>query len=69
MDEAILALLKQTADIREKVSLNYLDCLRLFEGDYNSFSEGEKLKLGSMVNLTKSLSVLYQKQIKQEDIE
>jgi hypothetical protein len=69
MDEAILALLKQTTDIREKVSLNYLDCLRLFEGDYNSFSEEEKLKLGSMVNLTKSLSVLYQKQINQEDNE
>lgn len=67
MDASILGILNQTIDIREKVVENYHDCLSMFNGDYSTFSEEDKLKLGSMVNLTKSLSVLYQKQVNQED--
>ena len=69
MDAAILDILNQTIDIREKVAANYQDCLHLFNGDYSTFNEDDKLKLGSMVNLTKALSVLYQKQVSQEETE
>ena len=56
MDTAILDILNQTIDIREKVVANFQDCLSLFNGDYSTFNEEDKLKLGSMVNLTKASS-------------
>lgn len=51
------------------VTLNsiYRECLYMFNGDYNTFTDEDKSKLGVMVNLTKALSVLYGKQIGQED--
>ena len=66
MDLQLLTLLNQTTEIRNELTIQYRECLRLFRGDYSSFAEEDKLRLGGLVNLTKALSVLYGKQIDQE---
>ncbi len=66
MDGKILEILKQTNDVRNSLNSNYHDCMTLFNGDYTAFTDEDKMKLGSMVNLTKSLSALYGKQVDSE---
>lgn len=63
MDGQIYEILSQTNEIRNNLNLSYHDCMSLFNGDYSSFSDDAKTKLGSMVNLTKALSVLYSHQV------
>lgn len=65
MDGQIFEILKQTSEIRSNLNLGYHDCLSMFNGDYSEMSENDKKKLGSMVSLTKALSELYGKQVKQ----
>lgn len=67
MDAEILEILTQTNEIRRDLNSNYTDCLSMFKADYSSFSEEDKQKLGSMVNLTKALSVLYGRQVIREE--
>ncbi len=67
MDAEILGILTQTSEIRKSLNDNYHDCLGMFNGDYSTFSDDQKMKLGAMVNLTKALSVLYGKQVAMED--
>lgn len=69
MDGAILEILRETAGIRKSLNDNYTDCLSMYNGDYMNFSDDNKMKLASMVNLAKSLSALYEKQVVQEDVE
>ena len=66
MDMQLYAVLSQTKDVRNNLNSNYQDCLALFNGDYSTFTDEDKTKLGAMVNLTKSLSALYGKQLNQE---
>ncbi|WP_207637963.1 zinc ribbon domain-containing protein [Butyrivibrio fibrisolvens] len=66
MDGKIYEILSQTNEIRKSLNSNYHDCLALFNRDYSTFSDSDKEKLGSVVNLTKSLSVLYGKQVVSE---
>ncbi len=69
MDVRIFEILSQTNEIRSALNDNYHDCLSMFNGDYSNFTDEDKSKLGSMVNLTKALSVLYSKQVVVEDAE
>jgi hypothetical protein len=69
MDGKIYEILEQTNEIRSNLNSNYHDCLSMFNGDYTSFNDDDKSKLGAMVNLTKALSVLYGKQIAVEGTE
>ncbi len=66
MDGKILEILKQTNDVRNSLNSNYHDCMSMFNGDYTALNDEDKMKLGSMVNLTKSLSALYGKQVDPE---
>lgn len=69
MDGKIFEILSQTNEIRNALNDNYHDCLSMFNGDYSNFTDEDKSKLGAMVNLTKSLSVLYGKQVAVEGAE
>lgn len=69
MDAQIQVILTKTSDIRKMLNESYRDCLPLFKGDYNSFSDKEKANLGAIVNLTKSLTALYGEQVTQEGAE
>ncbi|MBR1641726.1 MAG: zinc ribbon domain-containing protein [Butyrivibrio sp.] len=63
MDGRIYEILSQTNDVRTSLNANYHDCLTMFNGDYTTFNDEDKSKLGTMVNLTKTLSALYGKQV------
>ncbi len=69
MDGKILEILSQTNEMRTSLNDNYQDCLALFNGDYSTFTDDDKSKLGAMVNITKALSALYGKQVIQEGSE
>ena len=69
MDGKINEILSQTNEIRTGLNDNYHDCLKMFGGDYTTFSDDDKNKLGAMVNLTKALSALYGKQVEVEGSE
>ena len=63
MGGKIFEILSQTNEVRMRLNDNYHDCLAFYNGDYMNFSDEDKVKLGSMVNLTKTLSALYGKQV------
>ncbi len=69
MDSQIFEILSQTNETRNSLISNYHDCLAMFNGDYSSFNDDDKTKLGAMVNITKALSALYNKQVSQEGTE
>ena len=69
MDGKIYEILSETNEIRNGLNSNYQDCLTLFNGDYTTFNDDDKTKLGAMVNLTKALSALYGKQVAAEGTE
>ena len=69
MDGQIFEILSETSKIRDGLNTNYHDCLTLFNGDYTTFTDDDKTKLGAMVNLTKALSALYGKQVTTEGAE
>ncbi len=63
MDGGIYEILVQTNQIRKSLNSCYLECLPMFKGSYITFSDDDKMRLGSMVNLTKALSALYGRQV------
>lgn len=66
IDGQLLGILAMTRDVRDKLDENWRDCLPLFNRDYSEFQDDEKKKLGSVVNLAKSLSALYEKKVVQD---
>lgn len=56
MDARISVILKETADLREGVNMQYADAARLYGADYKSLGEDEKLLLGALVNNTRTLA-------------
>jgi len=68
VDSKLNSLLTQTMDVRELLGVSFKDCLALFGSDYSTLSDDDKLKLGSLVNNAKSLSVLFDKNIGGDDI-
>ena len=69
IDGEITEILSKTVEIKNGLDTNYHECLGMFNGDYSTFDDESKMKLGSMVNLTKALSAMYNEQVSQQDIE
>lgn len=68
MDEQIKEILLMTNSLRTNLTSNYGDCISMFGGDYLQFKDEQKERLGALVNLAKSLSVMYDKKVVQEEI-
>ena len=63
IDAKIQQLLHETAEVRVGVNTAYAQCAEVYAGDYSAFSEGQKKRLGALVNQTKALSSLLGKQL------
>ena len=61
IDAALLEILNQTIAIREELNKSYIDCVVMHNADYLSFNDEQKMKLGALVNNTKSLSAMFEK--------
>ena len=62
-NESILALLKETAILRDNLMKEYTKCLSAFGKDFTSLSEEMQLSLGSLVNNTLAIACLIEKGI------
>lgn len=69
MDGQINMILEETISLRNGVKKSCVECLSLFDGDYTSFTEEQKLRLGAIVNNTKALAVSMGKNVVQETID
>ena len=58
LDAGIGQLLSETSVLRDGLNGAYTGCLALFGGNYADFTEEQRLRLGTLVNHTKSLSSL-----------
>jgi membrane protein implicated in regulation of membrane protease activity len=63
LDEKIKAILEETGNVRNGLNCVYTDCLRFYDKDYTTLSDEEKMRLGALVNNTKTLSVLFGKTV------
>ena len=63
LDEKIKAILEETGNVRNGLNRVYTDCLRFYDKDYTTLSDEEKMRLGALVNNTKTLSVLFGKTV------
>lgn len=63
MDAEINALLTETTSLRKELNESVIGCMRYFGADYNSFNDGQKIQLGSLVNCTKALSTMFTKTV------
>ena len=63
LDGKIGQVLGETKEIMSGLKNSYKGCLDMFSGDYGTFSEEQKLKLGALVNNTKALSAMFDKTI------
>jgi predicted nucleic acid-binding protein len=66
LTDDIQKLTSQTNNLRIQLRHSFIDVAALFNGDFNSFSEEDQLKLGALVNETKSLSCLINTHIVEE---
>ena len=63
IDAKLNELLAETIAVKDGVNQSFTDCLGMFAGDYAAFSEDQKLRLGALVNNTKTLGALLGKVI------
>lgn len=63
LDGKIGQILDETKSIMSGLKDSYTGCLNMFDGDYSSFKEEQKMKLGALVNNTKALSAMFDKTI------
>ena len=63
MDAQISTILRETIDVRTGLNGAYMQCLDLYGKDYNSFTDEQKKKLGSLVNYTKTLSAMFSRKV------
>ena len=66
MDNKILAILTETQKGRDGLNDLLIKTLPLYNQDYLSLNNDEKLLLGSLVNNTKALSAMYLKTVGEE---
>ncbi len=66
LDAEIKTLLDSTTGLREKLNESFKESISMFGGDYNRFSDDQKMQLGSMVNNTLTLTALFEKTIGEE---
>ncbi len=58
IDAKIAKLLSDTEAVLSGTKAEFASCLKLFDGDYACFSDEDRMRLGALVNNTKSLSAL-----------
>lgn len=61
--ETIHTINAETITLKEELMKQFSDNMRLFGADYMSLSDEDKMRLGTMVNNTKSLSALFSKTV------
>lgn len=66
MDNKIIAILTETQKVRDGLNDLLIKTLPLYNQDYLSLNNDEKLLLGSLVNNTKALSAMYLKTVGEE---
>lgn len=69
IDLQINEILVQTNSLRASLAESYGNCIGFFDGDYLQFTDEQKERLGTLVNLTKSLSVMFDRKVEQEATE
>lgn len=68
MDAQITQILENTESIRNGLISKYRECLQMYGADYDKLSDSKKMELGALVNVTKSLAVLFSKTVEQDVI-
>lgn len=63
MDEEIGLILSETAGIRTSLNDMLTKALSLFGADYLTFDDSQKQLLGALVNNTKALSAMFEKNV------
>ena len=63
MDAEIKVVLDETSAVRSGLSASYALCLDMFGRDYTTFSDEQKMKLGALVNHTRTLAALLKKTV------
>lgn len=63
LDATIKAILDETKGISDNLKKSYTECLALFGCNYADLSDDQKMKLGALVNNTKSLSTTFGEEI------
>lgn len=63
LDGKISQIMNETKGIMIGLKESYTGCMRLFGGDYSTFSDDERRSLGALVNNTKALSAMFDKTI------
>lgn len=63
LDAKISAILNQTTKIKDGLDAMCISCMPFFGKDYLEFSDDQKQGLGALVNNTKSLSAMFEKEV------
>ena len=63
LDAQIKGIIDETKGISDNLKKTYKECLAVFGCNYNDLSDDQKMKLGALVNNTKSLSAIFNRQI------
>jgi len=63
IDVKINSILDQTVSIKEGLDDRLNACLKMFGDDYEFFSNEQKQELGALVNTTKALSAMFEKNV------
>lgn len=63
IDAKISSILTQTTKIRDGLSDMCISCMTMFGKDYLEFSDDQKQSLGALVNNTKALSAMFEKNV------
>ena len=63
LDAKITGIIDETKGISDNLKKAYTECLTLFSCDYTNLSDDQKMKLGALVNNTKSLSATLDEEI------
>jgi hypothetical protein len=62
-DAKINEILTTTASVRNGLNKEYRECMKYYCSDYLSLSDEQKMSLGTLVNNTKALSVMFTKKV------
>ena len=63
VDAQIKSLLDETIELRNKLNDYYKTCVVMSGGDYSSFTDEQKIQLGTLVNGALALSALFKKTV------
>lgn len=63
LDGMIGEIVSETKGVMAGLKESYTECLKVFGKDYKEFTEEQKMKLGTLVNNTKTLSALFDRTV------